>query len=85
MDDLSVDFAGYSRAGKRRTLIIAACDDLEECPENLHLITDHLKLDEMEYLDFILAGDLKFANLCFGLQTHQCLHPCVYCSSNSHA
>ena len=79
MDDLSVDFAGYSRAGKRRTLIIAACDDLEECPENLHLITDHLKLDEMEYLDFILAGDLKFANLCFGLQTHQCLHPCVYC------
>ena len=79
MEDLSRDFAGYSRAGKRRTLIISAVDDCDECHENLHQMVAALKLDEIAELDFILAGDLKFANLCFGVQAHGCLHNCVYC------
>ena len=79
MDDLSKDFWGYSRAGRRRTLVIAAADDCEETHHNLNLIIDKLQLDQLEELDWILTGDLKFANLVFGIQCHTCLHSCVYC------
>ena len=77
--DLGKDSDGYSRAGKRRTVIIAACDDCDESHANIHQILENLKIDELEVLDWILTGDLKFANLCFGIQAHGCLHNCVYC------
>ena len=79
MDDLSKDFWGYSRAGRRRTLVIAAADDCDENHHNLNIIIDKLKLDQLEELDWILTGDQKFANLVFGLQCHTCTHSCVYC------
>ena len=66
MDDLGKDDQGYSRAGKKRTLVIAACDDCDESHENINQILENLKLDELEIIDWILAGDLKFANVCFG-------------------
>ena len=66
MDDLGKDSGGFSRAGKRRTLAVAACDECDESHENINQILDHLKLEELEILDWILAGDLKFANVCFG-------------------
>ena len=34
--------------------------------KNINQIVSLLKLDELEILDWILAGDLKFANVCFG-------------------
>ena len=64
--NLGRDSAGYSRAGKRRTLVISAVDDCDENHENLQQIVEALKFDELEIIDIILAGDLKFANLCFG-------------------
>ena len=64
--NLGRDSAGYSRAGKRRTLVISAVDDCDENHENLQQIVEALKFDELEVIDIILAGDLKFANLCFG-------------------
>ena len=66
MADLGKDCDGYSRSGKRRTLVIAASDDCDESHENINLILSHLKIDELEIIDWILTGDLKFANLCFG-------------------
>ena len=66
MADLGKDCDGYSLAGKRRTLVIAACNDCDESHENINLILSHLKIDELEIIDWILTGDLKFANLCFG-------------------
>ena len=68
MDDLSKDFWGYSRAGRRRTLVIAAADDCDENHHNLNIIIDKLRLDELEQLDWILTGDQKFANLVFGVR-----------------
>ena len=79
MDDIARDFYGYSRAGRRRTLVIAAADDCDENHNNLNTIVNKLKLNELEELDWILTGDQKFANLMFGLQCHTCLHSCVYC------
>ena len=66
MSDLGQDSGGYSRSSKRRTIVIAACDDCDESHENINQVVSHLKLDELEILDWILAGDLKFANVCFG-------------------
>ena len=63
MSDLGRDSGGYSRSSKKRTIVIAACD---ESHENINQIVSLLKLDELEILHWILAGDLKFANLCFG-------------------
>ena len=82
MADLGKDCDGYSRSGKRRTLVIAASDDCNESHENINLILSHLKINELEILDWILTGDLKFANLCFGIQAHGCTHNCVYCDGS---
>ena len=65
MSDLGRDSGGYSRSSKKRTIVIAACDDCDESHKNINQIVSLLKLDELEIL-WILAGDLKFANLCFG-------------------
>ena len=66
MADLGKDSEGFSRSSKRRTLVIGACDDCDESHQNINQILDNLKLDELEILDWILTGDLKFANICFG-------------------
>ena len=79
MSDLSRDFYGYSRAGRRRTLVIAASDEMEESHPNISMVAEKLKLSELEDLDWILTGDQKFANLVFGVQCHACSHNCVYC------
>ena len=79
MSDLSRDFWGYSRAGRRRTLVIAASDEMEESHANINLVMEELKLWELQDLDWILTGDLKFANIVFGVQCHSCMHNCVYC------
>ena len=79
MSDLSRDFWGYSRAGRRRTLIIAASDEMNESYANIKMVAKELKLWQLEDIDWILTGDQKFANLIFGLQCHGCTHSCVYC------
>ena len=79
MSDLSKDFWGYSRAGRRRTLVIAASDEMDENHYNINLVVSKLKLWELEDLDWILSGDQKFANICFGVQCHTCHHNCIYC------
>ena len=79
LSDLSRDFWGYSRAGRRRTLVIAASDEMEESHPNISMVAEKLKLSELEDIDWILTGDQKFANLVFGVQCHACSHNCVYC------
>ena len=79
MSDLGRDFWGYSRAGRRRTLVIAASDEMDESYPNVKMVAEKLKLSELEDIDWILTGDQKFANTIFGVQCHSCTHNCVYC------
>ena len=59
--------------------MIAASDEMDENHFNINLVVSKLKLWELEDLDWILSGDQKFANICFGVQCHTCHHNCIYC------
>ena len=80
MDKLGPDLCGYSSGGRRRSLIIAACNRLRESRTNIDRVLDRLMLVKLEY-HTILPCDLKCANILMALSTHTSLCPCLYCEA----
>ena len=81
MDNLGVDICGYSSGGRRRALVIAACNRCKEFRKNLDSVLSGLYLVKLEYRT-ILPSDLKAANLLMGIGPHSSLCPCIYCEAS---
>ena len=81
MDNLGVDICGYSSGGRRRALVIAACNRCKEFRRNLDSVLSGLYLVKLEYRT-ILPSDLKAANLLVGIGPHSSLCPCIYCEAS---
>ena len=80
MDNLGVDICGYSSGGRRRALVIAACNRCKELRVNMDAVLAPLYLVKLEYRT-ILPSDLKAANLLMGIGPHTSLCPCLYCEA----
>ena len=81
MDRLGLDICGYSSGGRRRALVIAACNRCKEFRYNLDQVMSGLYLAKLEYRT-ILPSDLKAANLIMGIGPHTSLCPCIYCEAH---
>ena len=81
MDRLGLDICGYSSGGRRRTLVIAACNRCKEFRANLDKVLSGLYLVKLEYRT-ILPSDLKAANLIVGIGPHTSMCPCIYCEAH---
>lgn len=66
--------------GINKLLIIAIAEDIKENYSNLSIILNLLELDKIK---FVVASDLKIANLLCGIQSHASKHPCCYCEISS--
>jgi hypothetical protein len=63
----------FKDGGVRRLIILAAVENVSETYDNLKVILKLLQLDQIE---FVLAADMKVANLVLGLQSASSAHPC---------
>ena len=63
--DLERDYASYSQAGTRTTLVIASCDGCKENPPNFFKIWNMVRPWELQR-PFILVTDGKLGNMSFG-------------------
>ena len=71
MSDLTHDYAGYSQGGRRRSLIIGACDGCTENRQNLDTLLQMIKLEEWQCPDlFQFFSDLKCAIIFFAIGGH---------------
>ncbi len=67
-------------SGVKKIFIISIAENISETHENIQKI---LKPLDLEKIKFIVACDLKVANLLCGIQSHSSKHPCCYCDVNS--
>ena len=81
MDRLGLDICGYSSGGRRRALVIAACNRCKEFRSNLDKVLSGLYLVKLEYRT-ILPSDCKAANLLMGIGPHTSMCPCIYCEAH---
>ena len=63
-------------SGVKKLMIIAIAFDVQELYGNVELLLNSLNLEQV---NFVLATDMKLANIVAGLQSHASKHPCVYC------
>ena len=75
------DIAGYSFGGRRKSLIIAACDNCVESRANLDTVLERLELNKLEFPSN-LSSDLKAANILFMIGSHTSYCPCLYCTGH---
>ena len=61
--------------------ILAIVPEIEEIYRNVQICLDNI--DGIEDLPYIVATDLKIANILCGLQSHGSQHPCCYCEGTS--
>ena len=77
---LGLDECGYSSGGRRRSLIIGACNRCKETPHNLNMVLEKLHLADLEY-PTIFPCDLSAANKLMGIGCHTSYSPCIYCEA----
>ena len=80
MQKLGPDVCGYSSGGRRRSLIIGACNRCKESPHNISLVLEKLYLAKLEY-PTILPCDLSAANKFMGVGSHTSYCSCIYCEA----
>ncbi len=64
----------------KRLFIIGLIPDIPENYENMEIIFNELKIHQVK---FIIATDLKLANIILGLSAHGAVHSCSWCEANS--
>lgn len=79
------DYLTSSSASKEGSVkglfILAIVPDMEELYRNVQICLDNIEgLDELPY---VVATDLKLANILCGLQSHGSQHPCCYCEGTA--
>ena len=68
---------GSRLTGSQRMLVMALADDLPESYENMRIIVEVLKLNELKCC---LASDLKLINALLGISSHSGKFSCCYCT-----
>ena len=68
----------FKDSGVKKLLIIAIVQGIPETYRNVKVIMGFL---DLQNFDFTLASDLKLINILYGLQSHSCTYPCVYCET----
>ena len=66
----------YKDSGVKKLFIIGIVEDILETYDNVKAI---LTLLGLEKIDFVIATDLKLANILLGLSTHSSRFRCPYC------
>ena len=61
--------------GPKRSIILAAVMDVKESYNNMSVLIDLTKINEVEYA---LSLDLKLMNIILGITSHSSKHPCPY-------
>ena len=67
-------------SGVKKIFIISIAENISETHKNIQKILKPLCLEKIK---FIVACDLKIANLLCGIQSHASKHPCCYCDVSS--
>ena len=67
----------HKDSGVKKLFIIAIVEGILETYDNVKSI---LKLLGLENIDFVIATDLKLANILLGLSNHASRHRCPYCT-----
>ena len=69
---------GSCLAGVNRSIVMCYCENLEENYNNIHIIFELLRMDQ---LDFVIAADYKLLNILLGLSSHGGKYACIYCEA----
>jgi hypothetical protein len=67
---------GTRLTGSSRLLDMALAEDMQELYENLRIIVEKLRLNE---IDCCFTSDLKLINAILGISSHSGKHACAYC------
>ena len=63
-------------SGVKQSIILAYVENVSEDYENIRLIMELLRVDE---LDYVVAADMKLLNVLLGLCGHGGKYACIYC------
>ena len=67
----------YQDTGVKRTIILAAVENIKETYENVKLIFS--KLGNLDRVKFYICSDIKLLNIIIGIKSCASKHPCPYC------